>query len=243
VQSTSLHVAIILDGNGRWATRQGLPRELGHQAGAETVRRIVRAAPESGIGILTLYAFSSDNWQRPEREVSCLLGLFAEHLRSEIADCIAAGVRLSVIGRRDRLPIALRASIALAERATARGNRLCLRIAIDYSGRDQILRAAALLAGGRTLPTRERFAALLGQAGHGRRPAPDVDLLLRTGGERRLSDFLPWESAYAELFFSDKPWPEFTPRDLEEIVGEFRLRDRRFGGLGARTAGGHDAAV
>jgi undecaprenyl diphosphate synthase len=224
---------------------------MGHRSGAEAVRRIVRAAPGLGIGTLTLYAFSSDNWQRPESEVSALMAIFTEHLRGEVADCLSAGVRLSVIGRRDRLPLPLRASIALAERATARGTRLWLRIAIDYSGRDQILRAAALMvqgqqgrpAGRPRFPTRERFAALLGQAGHGRRPAPDVDLLVRTGGERRLSDFLLWESAYAELFFSDKPWPEFGAADLAEIVGEFRRRDRRFGGLGLRSAGGHDEAV
>jgi undecaprenyl diphosphate synthase len=249
MQSTSLHVAIILDGNGRWAERQGLPREAGHQAGAEAVRRIVRTAPALGIGTLTLYAFSSDNWQRPEREVTALLALFAEHLRTEIAESVAAGVRLAVIGRRDRLPLPLRGAIAAAERATAQGRTMLLRLAIDYSARDQILRTVELL---RRDPSpaalvgqgsRERFSALLGRAGNERRPAPDVDLLIRTGGERRLSDFLLWECAYAELFFSDKGWPEWGGEDLRATVAEFQRRERRFGGLGSRRTGGSDAAV
>jgi undecaprenyl diphosphate synthase len=206
------------------------------------VRRIVRAAPSVGIGTLTLYAFSSDNWQRPVGEVAALLALFAEHLRGEVAECRAQGVRLSVIGRRDRLPLGLRAAIATAERATRGGRRLWLRIAIDYSSRDQILRAADLANRSQPL-TRERFTALLARAGHSRRPAPDVDLLIRTGGERRLSDFLLWEVAYAELFFSDKPWPEFNATDLAEVTADFHRRERRFGGLSADSSGGHDAAV
>jgi undecaprenyl diphosphate synthase len=243
VQSTSsLHAAIILDGNGRWATGQGLPREAGHRAGAEAVRRIVRAAPAVGIDTLTLYAFSSDNWRRPEREVTALLALLADHLRDEESEFRAQGVRLSVVGRRDRLPLGLRAAITTAEHATVAGRRLWLRIAIDYSARDQIIRAASLSTGSKPL-TRERFAALLAQAGHGRRPAPDVDLLIRTGGERRLSDFLLWEVAYAELFFSDKPWPTFDATDLGEIVAAFRRRERRFGGLAPDTDAGRDAAV
>lgn len=242
MQSTSLHAAIILDGNGRWATAQGLPREAGHRAGADAVRRIVRAAPGAGIGTLTLFAFSSDNWQRPAREVTALLTLFAEHLRSEVSACKAQGVKLSVIGRTDRLPLGLRAAIATAERATREGRRLWLRIAIDYSARDQLLRAAELAGNSRPL-TRERFAACLAEAGGGRRLAPDVDLLIRTGGERRLSDFLLWELAYAELFFSDKPWPTFDAGDLLEVVTEFQRRERRFGGLAADSAGGRDAAV
>lgn len=241
MQSSSLHAAIILDGNGRWATGRGLAREAGHRAGAEAVRRIVRAAPRLGIGTLTLYAFSSDNWQRPAREVAGLLSLFAEFLRSETIDCQAHGVRLSVIGRRDRLPLSLRAAVAAAERATATGRRLWLRVAIDYSGRDQILLAAERAPAGARL-TRPQFAALLGHVGHGTRPAPDVDLLVRTGGERRLSDFLLWEVAYAELFFTDKSWPEFGEADLAAVVREFHTRERRFGGLGD-TSEGHDAAV
>ena len=228
MQSTSLHAAIIMDGNGRWAERQGRPRVAGHRAGADRVREIVRAAPAHGIGILTLYAFSSDNWQRPAPEVHALLGLFTEYLRHAGDDAVAGGVRLSVIGRRDRLPLALRSAIALAERRTREGRRLWLRIAIDYSARDQILQAARRAPAG-VLLTRAHFAALLGQAGHGRRPAPDVDLVIRTGGERRLSDFLLWEAAYAELWFTEQCWPEFTVEDLAAAMEAFRGRDRRFG--------------
>jgi undecaprenyl diphosphate synthase len=244
MQSTSLHAALILDGNGRWATRQGLPRVAGHRAGAESVRRIVRAAPELGVGILTLYAFSSDNWQRPAGEVTALLSLFSEYLRLETPACRERGIRLSVIGRRDRLPLALRGAIRAAERATLTGRRLWLRVAIDYSARDQILYAAERLCAEvvRHPLTRERFTAVLGQVGGGHQPVPGVDLLIRTGGEQRLSDFLLWECAYAELFFLAKAWPEFDADDLGRVVAEYRQRGRRFGGLGTRPAGGRDAA-
>jgi undecaprenyl diphosphate synthase len=245
--SAPLHAALILDGNGRWAVGRGLPRADGHRAGAESVRQVVRAAPELGIGTLTLYAFSSDNWQRPAAEVAALLGLFTEYLRDEVLTCRRHGIRLSVIGRRDRLPLPLLAAVRAAERATAAGRRLWLRVAMDYSSRDQILRAATQLAGDaehRAPPatcTREHFAALL--AGGSRRPpVPDVDLLIRTGGEQRLSDFLLWECAYAELFFLKKPWPEFGAADLAGIVAEFHRRDRRFGGVAVPPEGIGDAA-
>ncbi len=218
-----------MDGNGRWAARRGRPRAEGHVAGAETVRRVVEAAPQLGVGILTLYAFSSDNWQRPTEEVQGLLTLFGERLRREVEHARTAGVRLSVIGRRDRLPLPLRAAIAAAERATAGGRRLWLRLAIDYSARDQLLRAARHLGG--ITPTRERFSALLGEAAGGRSPAPDVDLLIRTGGEQRLSDFLLWESAYAELWFSRTAWPDFSVAELRGALDEYRGRERRFGAL------------
>jgi len=219
-----------MDGNGRWAERQGLPRTAGHAEGARRVREVVRAAPGQGIGVLTLFAFSSDNWQRPAAEVQGLMTLFTDYLRDATTDCVRSGVRLSAIGRRDRLPFPLRAAIALAERRTRAGRRLWLRIALDYSGRDQILRAARRA---RTLTalSRERFAACLGHAGSDRRPAPDVDLLLRTGGEQRLSDFLLWECAYAELVFSQTPWPDFGEEELGRAIAEFRRRNRRFGRL------------
>lgn len=226
-QSTPLHVAIIMDGNGRWACRRGLSRSEGHRAGAETVRRIVRAAPGQGISILTLYAFSSDNWRRPPLEVAALMRLFSQYLQLESETCRADGVRLTVTGRRDRLARPLRAAIELAERTTAAGRNLWLRIALDYSGRDQLLRAASL-ANGREF-TREAFALALGAVGHDRGAAPDVDLLIRTGGERRLSDFLLWESAYAELAFSDLAWPEYQPADLALAITDFHGRDRRYG--------------
>ncbi len=183
-----LHVALILDGNGRWATRRGLPRVAGHQAGAVAVRRAVEAAPVLGIGTLTLYAFSSDNWARPEREVRWLLRLFREHLRRETARCVAEGIRLSVIGRRDRLPLPLVTAINHAEAGTAHGRRLHLRIAVDYSGRDAIVAAAIALADQRA-PTREEFTRAVTDAGRGGPEVPPVDLLIRTGGEQRLERF------------------------------------------------------
>ncbi len=229
MQSTSLHVAVIMDGNGRWALRRGERRSAGHSAGAEAVRRVVRAAPGCGIGTLTLYAFSSDNWARPTSEVQGLLALFLRYFRDELDRCRESGIRLTVIGRRDRLPLALRGAIVTAERGTATGDRLWLRLAIDCSARDEMLRAARRLSRGpaRTdgegsTALRSRFAAELGGA-------PEVDLLIRTGGERRLSDFLLWESAYAELLFLDQPWPEFDGEQLALAVQDFHRRDRRFG--------------
>lgn len=225
-----LHLAVILDGNGRWATRRGLPRAAGHQAGAVAVRRLVESCPAAGVGTLTLYAFSADNWSRPEREVRWLLRLFREHLRSEVSRCVATGIRLSVIGRRDRLPAPLQAAVTRAEADTARGRRLHLRLAIDYSGRDAILAAARALADG-PAPSREEFHRTLTDAGHGGPLVPPVDLLIRTGGERRLSDFLLWELAYAELHFTATMWPDFEATDLQAAMTEFHARERRFGGL------------
>lgn len=225
--STSIHAAVIMDGNGRWAVRRGLPRSAGHHAGVDAIRRVVEAAPQLGIGTLSLFAFSSDNWARPAEEVQILMALFGRFLRDEAGPLRANEVRLSVIGRRDRLPPEVVSAIADAEALTARGTRLHLRVAIDYSSRDAILEAARL--GRRDDATRERFAIRLGEI-HGA-PAPDVDLLIRTGGEQRLSDFLLWESAYAELFFTARMWPDFHGDDLAAAVAEFRGRDRRFGAL------------
>ena len=230
-----LHAAIIMDGNGRWAERQGLPRAAGHREGVEAVRRVVEAAPGMGIGTLTLYAFSSDNWQRPEREVQWLMRLFREYLRAQAARCRATGVRVSVIGRRDRLADGVLSAIAETERATAQGTRLHLRIAVDYSARDSILRAA-MCVGPDAVPTRESFGRLIAIADHGRTLTPDVDLLIRTGGEQRLSDFLLWECAYAELLFVPCMWPDFGAPDLAAALHAFRGRERRFGALPA--AGG-----
>jgi undecaprenyl diphosphate synthase len=235
----ALHVGIIMDGNGRWALERGLPRGAGHRAGVEAVRRVVEAAPRLGIRTLTLYAFSAANWERPAAEVRQLLTLLREYLCSETAACAARGVRLGVIGRRDRLPLALRAAILTAERVTARADRLHLRLALDYSGRESILRAAAGAPRGRPLDTEafaRRIASVESGGRRGAEPAPDVDLLIRSGGEQRLSDFLPWESAYAELVFTPTMWPDFGAADLEGAVSEFRHRDRRFGGLPRRAA-------
>ena len=217
------HVAIIMDGNGRWAAARGLPRVEGHRRGVAAVRRVVEAAPDLGIQTLTLYAFSGDNWKRPAPEVGRLMGLFLAYLRREAPRLREEGVRLSVIGRRDRLPGGLPSAIGAAEALTAGGGRLELRIAIDYSARGAILRAAAAAATEKT-----EFERRLAEAGGG---PPDVDLLVRTGGEQRLSDFLLWESAYAELYFTPRMWPDFGPADLSEAVWAFRARERRFGGL------------
>jgi undecaprenyl diphosphate synthase len=225
-----LHVAIIMDGNGRWARARGLPRSIGHSTGARTVNTIVQSAPASGVKILTLYAFSSDNWQRPEREVSTLMQLFHRYLRRETSTCVERGVRLRIIGRRDRLSPALLKAIEGAEEATASGRTLTLRIAIDYSARDAIVRAASRIAAAPG-STRESFAAALAHENCESDPVPDVDLLIRTGGEQRLSDFLLWECAYAELLFSNRMWPDFSPEDLASAVREFHGRERRFGGL------------
>jgi undecaprenyl diphosphate synthase len=234
--AASIHVGIIMDGNGRWATTRGQPRALGHAEGARAVVRIVEAAPSLGIGTLTLYAFSADNWRRPPREVASLMRLFRKYLHAETARCVETGVRLSVIGRRDRLGSALRRAIETAEETTAAGTVLDLRIAIDYSARDAIVRAACA-AGGDPALTVERFAELVAAVYGGAAGVRDVDLLIRTGGEQRVSDFLLWESAYAELYFTNRMWPEFGAADLALAVREFHGRDRRFGGLSEAVAG------
>ena len=216
-QST-LHVGIIMDGNGRWAVGRGLPRAAGHRAGMQAVERVVAAAPDVGIGILTLFAFSADNWRRPAAEVGGLMELLAAYLEKETARCVEKGIRVEAIGRRDRLDRALSAAMARAEAATAAGTQLWLRIAVDYSAR------AAILAAARTMAELS-LDALAGALG------PPVDLLIRTGGEHRLSDFLLWESAYAELLFSRTMWPDFGAGDLARAVEEFRGRERRFGAL------------
>jgi len=225
-----LHVAILLDGNGRWAASRGLPRAEGHRAGMAAVRRVVRAAPDLGIGTLSLYAFSSNNWERPSGEVNSLLALLESYLRNDAAECASQGIRLRIIGRRDRIPRSLVEAIENAERATAAGRKLELRIALDYSSRDAILRAACWMVSSLEVSDKE-FARRLGQVTHAGGPMPDVDLLIRTGGERRLSDFLLWECAYAELLFTPRMWPEFEAADLAAAVKDFLGRERRFGRL------------
>jgi undecaprenyl diphosphate synthase len=231
---SGIHVAIIMDGNGRWASARGLVRSAGHHAGVRTARSIVEAATRAGLGTLTLYAFSADNWSRPGPEVTALMRLFRRSLHIESKRCLQNGVRLTIFGRRDRLPTSLREAIEDAERLTARGTNLHLRVAIDYSSRDAILRAAA--ASGDTQLTREEFSQLLASVDHDTRPAREVDLLIRTGGEQRLSDFLLWECAYAELHFTDRMWPDFGEEDLLAALREFGERDRRFGGVAAQVA-------
>ncbi|ACB82643.1 undecaprenyl diphosphate synthase [Methylorubrum populi BJ001] len=219
---SGLHAAIIMDGNGRWARARGLPRGAGHRAGVKAIQQVAEAAPALGIGTLTLYAFSSDNWRRPAEEVGGLMRLLRAYLRGETERLARSGTRLTVIGRRDRLPAGIPEAIARAEAATEAGDRLNLRIAVDYSSRDAILAAAARL-GPEGLSRDAMSEALCGPG--------DVDLLIRTGGEKRLSDFLLWEAAYAELHFTERMWPDFEAADLAAAVADFAARDRRFGGL------------
>lgn len=230
-QST-FHVAIIMDGNGRWATERGLPRTAGHRAGADAVRRVVEAAPGAGVRLLTLYAFSSDNWNRPRPEVDALMTLLQRFLSAETARCVREGVRINVIGRRDRLAPPLVRLIEGTEAATAGGQNLRLRLAIDYSSRDAIAKAACERCADTTF--RQRLAYVT----HADSAVEDVDLLIRTGREKRLSDFLLYEAAYAELHFSDRLWPDFCGDDLARAITDYRGRHRRFGAIpsGDRTA-------
>jgi undecaprenyl diphosphate synthase len=232
-----LHVAIIMDGNGRWATQRGLPRVAGHRAGVAAVRRVVEHAPALGIRWLTLYAFSSDNWRRPADEVESIFWLMRAYLRLETERLRQHGARLEIIGRRDRLPNLLLREIGQTENATAEGSRLHLRIAIDYSSRDTITRAVARAANalaGDQPPSADVLRRMLAQALTAE--SGEVDLLIRTGGEKRLSDFLLWESAYAELLFMDRMWPDFDATDLDAALAEFDRRERRFGGVQVATA-------
>ncbi|MGH9605740.1 MAG: di-trans,poly-cis-decaprenylcistransferase [Terracidiphilus sp.] len=232
-----MHVAIIMDGNGRWATRRGLPRLAGHRAGVAAARRVVEHASNVGVDCLTLYAFSSDNWRRPAAEVDSIFWLLRAFLRMETARLRDRGVRLEAIGRRDRLPKEALRAIQNAERATAAGRGLHLRVAIDYSSRDAIARAAAEAAAalppGHPSP-HEDLGRLLAQALTA--SGGEVDLLIRTGGEKRLSDFLLWESAYAELVFTGRMWPDFADADLDAALEEFHRRERRFGGAVAAAS-------
>jgi len=235
-RAAGLHVACIMDGNGRWATSRGLPRLAGHRAGVEAVSRIVEAAPNSGIGTLTLYAFSADNWNRPRREVVALFDLLDRYIRRETDRCVRDGVRVAFIGRRDRLSPSIVRAMERMEDATRLGSTLHLRIAVDYSARDAILRAAAQIPPGRKLDRDEFLDLMCANDGSGL-PVGEVDLLIRTGGEQRLSDFLLWECAYAELFFTPRLWPDFEAADLEAAVADFHRRERRFGRVPDAAAG------
>jgi len=220
-----LHVAIIMDGNGRWAARRGLPRSAGHRAGAKTLARIVEAAPSLGVSKLTVFAFSSDNWRRPAAEVDGLMNLFRSYLTNESERHARRGTRLSIIGRRDRLSPGLADLISRAEAETRDGKRLHLRVALDYSARDAIARGLAAAPAGLERDALGRLIAQSPDDG-----SPDVDLLIRTGGEKRLSDFLLWECAYAELAFLDVMWPDFTSADFAAVLAHARnVADPSFG--------------
>jgi undecaprenyl diphosphate synthase len=226
--ASQLHVAIICDGNGRWATSRAMPRSAGHRAGAEASRRIIRCAPLLGIHTLTLFALSSANWKRPASEVAAILQILQEYLLAETSHCLDEGIRLTIIGRRDRLPTNLREAIVDSEALTASGRKLHLRLAIDYSARHTIFQAACKFYKVTDLSS-EAFSKILAEVQRG--GSTDVDLLIRTGGEQRLSDFLLWECAFAEFCFLPKRWPDFTPKDLRDMVQEFERRERTRGGL------------
>jgi undecaprenyl diphosphate synthase len=225
-----------MDGNGRWAQKRGRPRTAGHLAGAKAVRRAIEFARRRGVRVLTLYSFSADNWSRPQDEVQSLMMLFRRYLASEVPRCVENGVRLTVIGRRDRLDADVVRAIHAAEEATADCDALHLRLAVDYSARDAIVAAADALRGAARV-TRETLTRAMARAMHDPAGAPDVDLLIRTGGEQRISDFLLWESAYAELVFLRCMWPDFDDADFETAIAEFGGRERRYGGLRAASAG------
>jgi len=229
------HVAIIMDGNGRWAQARSRPREWGHRRGAEAVRRVVRAAPGLGVSTLTLYAFSSDNWKRPASEVALLMQLFRRYLRKEAEELAENGVRMLVVGRRDRLDPEVVTAIERAEEITASGRRMTLRLAVDYSSRYALLEAMRIAADATGGPAgtdvEARLGEALGLAMHADGPSPDVDLLIRSGGEQRLSDFLLWECAYAELYFTPVMWPDFTGEDLATALRDYGTRERRFGAV------------
>jgi len=228
------HVAIIMDGNGRWAKARGLPRAAGHRRGADAVRRVVRGAGELGIPVLTLFAFSTENWARPVDEVNDLMGLLRHYLRNELEELHRNGARLRVIGRREGLASDIVRDITQAEMRTRSNTRIQVNICINYGSRDEIVQAArrlaTLVAGGELLPEaidEKRFERELLTAG-----LPDPDMLIRTSGEQRISNFLLWQCAYSELVFVDTLWPDFGREHLEQAIAEFRRRERRYGGIG-----------
>jgi undecaprenyl diphosphate synthase len=226
-----MHVAIIMDGNGRWAARRRLPRTAGHRAGARAVDKVVEAAARRGIDTLTLYAFSAANWQRPQAEVDGLFTLFRRYLLSQTQRCLEQSIRLNVIGRRDRLSPELRESIERSEQITAVCSGMRLRIAVDYSAQHSLVETCRRMQSEDRVD-RERFVVRLAEVDHAALPASEVDLLIRTGGEKRLSDFMLWECAYAELYFVDCLWPDFDEQAFEQALLEYSQRDRRFGAIG-----------
>ncbi len=229
------HIAIIMDGNGRWAKSRGLPRIAGHRRGADAVRKVIRGAGELGIPVLTLFAFSTENWTRPADEVSDLMGLLRHYLRNELEELGRNGARLRVIGDRDRLAKDIQKDISDAETRTRANTRIDVNICINYGARDEILRATRNLA--RKVAAGELAVEKIDEATFERElltaGVPDPDLLIRTSGEQRISNFLLWQCAYAELVFVDTLWPDFGKEHLEKAIAEFRKRERRYGGVGA----------
>jgi undecaprenyl diphosphate synthase len=230
-----MHVAIIMDGNGRWASQRSLPRTLGHRAGAKAVDKVVETAARRGVSTLTLYAFSADNWRRPQPEVSALFALLRQYLKSQTARCLEQSIRINVIGRRDRMPADVLQTIELSELATAQCGGMRLRIAVDYSSQHSLMESCKRMSE-EASTDRNRFRKHLADVDHAATGAPDVDLLIRTGGEKRLSDFLLWECAYAELHFVDCFWPDFDESAFTHAIKEYDRRERRFGRVGATAA-------
>jgi undecaprenyl diphosphate synthase len=224
----NLHVAIIMDGNGRWAQRRGLPRTAGHVEGAKAVNEVVESAARAGIRALSLYAFSADNWGRPNTEVAALMRLLRRYLMTETGRCLEQSIRINIIGRRDRLSPALVRAIEQSERLTAACTGMHLRIAVDYSAQHSILEAARR-AGPDLGVDADRFQELLDEVDHSAAPAGAVDLLIRTGAEKRLSDFLLWQCAYAEFFFAECMWPDFGESGFRAALDYYAGRQRRFG--------------
>ena len=229
------HVAIIMDGNGRWALERGLPRSAGHKAGIDALRRAVRAAPEQGIEYLSIYSFSTENWKRPKTEVTFLLNLLRRFIKQDVAELHTSGVRIIVIGARDDLEPSLVALLNHAENLTRENTKLKLVVAFNYGAKQELVRAAKALAmqaiAGTLKPddiTIDKFAEALDTVG-----IPDVDLLIRTGGEQRVSNYLLWQCAYAEFLFLPLYWPDFDSAALLHAIQEFQARDRRFGAVRA----------
>jgi undecaprenyl diphosphate synthase len=236
-----MHIAIIMDGNGRWAEQRRLPRAAGHRAGADAVDQVVEAAARHGIDTLSLYAFSAANWGRPQAEVRSLFVLLRRYLLSQTPRCLEKSIRINVIGRRDRLPPDLKRIIEHSERSTAECAGMRLRIAIDYSAQYSLLESCRRMAL-ESSTDRARFEELLAIVDHATSGSPDVDLLIRTGGEKRLSDFLLWQCAYAELHFLDTFWPDFDAAAFAKALEEYAKRDRRFGQIGGTVVSGAAAA-
>ena len=230
------HIALVMDGNGRWATRRFLPRIAGHQQGVKSLRRCVKACSDRGVKVLTVFAFSSENWNRPKEEVSGLMDLLALALAREVPDMLRDGVRLCFVGDRTSLSDKVNAGLAEAERVTAHNQRITLNVCFNYGGRWDIAQAAAQLAA-RGEPITEGSLDRAMALAH----VPDPDLLIRTGGEQRISNFLLWQAAYSELFFSDRLWPDFDEAALDEALAAYRQRERRFGKTSAQLNGGGDA--
>ena len=231
----NLHVGMIMDGNGRWAQRRGLPRTAGHVEGAKAVNEIVETAARAGVRALSLYAFSADNWRRPGAEVTALMGLLRRYLMTETRRCIEQSIRINIIGRRDRLTASLVRAVEQSEQLTAACTGMHLRIAIDYSAQHSILEAARR-AGSQPNVDAARFQELLDEVDHSAAPVGAVDLLIRTGAEKRLSDFLLWQSAYAELYFADCMWPDFGSAGFHAALDYYHSRQRRFGQVVAEAS-------